>query len=302
MYRVKRQIHWEKAIEQGLTGKNVTIAVLDTGIALHPDFDTRIIAYKDFIHHQNRIYDDAAHGTHVSGIIAGSGLLSGGKYCGIAPGAKLVVGKILDEKGNGSIQNMIDGVNWVIENKEKYDIRILNISIGTDQEDESVIRSIVNCVERAWNAGIVVITAAGNKGPEPMSISPIGASNMVITVGCHDGGYFGNKENLCENYSGRGPTRYAVKKPDIVAPGTEIISCNGEFTRIRNQYFNAYSVKSGTSMATPIVAGACALYLEKYPKISNEDMKRHIIFSAKDLQEKWSKQGWGMLDIEKLLM
>lgn len=302
MYRVKKQIHWEKAIEQGLTGKNVTIAVLDTGIALHPDFDNRIIAFKDFIHHQNRIYDDAAHGTHVCGIIAGSGLLSNGKYCGMAPGANLVVGKILDENGNGSIQNMIDGVNWVLENKERYHIRILNISIGTDQEDESIISSIIKCVEKAWSAGIVVITAAGNKGPEPMSISPIGASNMVITVGCHDGGYFGNKENLCENYSGRGPTKYAVKKPDIVAPGTEIISCNGEFKKIRGQYFNAYSAKSGTSMATPIVTGACALYFEKYPAISNEDMKRHIIFSAKDMKEKWSKQGWGMLDIEKLLM
>ncbi len=300
MYRVKKQIHWEKAIEQGLTGKNVTVAVLDTGIALHPDFDNRIIAYKDFIHHQNRIYDDAAHGTHVCGIIAGSGLLSNGKYCGIAPGAKLVVGKILDEKGNGSIQNMIEGVNWILENKEKYNIRILNISIGTDQEDEDVIHSIIKCVEKAWMSGLVVITAAGNKGPHPMSISPIGASNMVITVGCHDGGYFGNKENLCENYSGRGPTKYAVKKPDIVAPGTEIISCNGEFKMIRNQYFNAYSSKSGTSMATPIVTGACALYLEKYPTSSNEDVKRHIIFSAKDMNENWSKQGWGMLDIEKL--
>lgn len=301
MYRVKKQLHWEKAIEQGITGQNVTIAVLDTGIATHPDFNNRILAFRDFVNKKKNRYDDSNHGTHVSGILAGNGMLSGGRYCGIAPLANLVVGKILDEKGNGTIEYMQEGIQWIIENREKYQIRILNISIGTDLADEMAIKTIMNCIESAWKAGIIVVTAAGNKGPKPMSISPIGASDMVITVGCHDGGYFGEKNNLCENYSGRGPTQYALKKPDIVAPGTEIISCNANIRKIHGQYSNAYVAKSGTSMATPIVAGACALYLQKYPNAQNEEVKRRMLYSATDMKENWTKQGWGMLDIEKLL-
>lgn len=301
MYRVKKQLHWEAAVEQGLMGRNITIAVLDTGISSHPDFEKRILAFKDFVHDRKRNYDDSSHGTHVCGIIAGNGLLSQGKYCGIAPMANLVVGKILDQDGNGTVEGMNRAISWIIENRELYRIRILNISIGTEIEDEITTKSIMSCVERAWKAGLIVVTAAGNKGPELMTISPIGASSRVITVGCHDGGYFGNRDGLCENYSGRGPTKFSFKKPDIVAPGTEIISCNGKVRKIHNMYRNPYTAKSGTSMATPIVAGACALYLEKYPKATNEEVKQRIIYSAKDMNENWTKQGWGMLDIAKLI-
>ncbi|MDD2972405.1 MAG: S8 family peptidase [Lachnospiraceae bacterium] len=301
MYRVKNQLNWQEALEQGLTGRNITIAVLDTGIAAHPDFNGRIIAFKDFIHNKGKYYDDSSHGTHVCGIIAGNGSLSEGKFCGIAPMANLVVGKILDENGNGTIESMDRAIRWLIENRQVYHIRILNISIGTQMEDEATTKAIMECVEKAWNAGIIVVTAAGNGGPKLMSISSIGVSNKVLTVGCHDGGFFGTREDLCENYSGRGPTRFSLKKPDVVAPGTDIISCNGKIRKVRNTYQNPYVAKSGTSMATPIVSGACALYLEKYPSAGNDEVKQRIIYSARDMNENWTKQGWGMLDIQKLL-
>jgi len=301
LYRVKKQLHWETAIKQGLTGRDITIATLDTGIVSHPDFKGRIIAFKDFIHSRTKNYDDSSHGTHVCGIMAGSGLLSEGKLCGIAPMANLVVGKILDEKGNGTIESMDAAISWLIDNQKVYNIRILNISIGTEMEDDVAARAITLCVEKAWNAGMIVVTAAGNGGPKLMSISCIGASNKVITVGCHEGGYFGTREDLCENYSGRGPTQFALKKPDIVAPGTDIISCNGNIKKIRQIYKNPYISKSGTSMATPIVSGACALYLEKYPSATNDEVKQRIIYSAKDMNENWTKQGWGMLDIQKFI-
>ncbi len=115
----------------------------------------------------------------------------------------------------------------------------------------------------------------------------------MITVGCHEGGYFGNRRGLCENYSGRGDANDSIRKPDIVAPGTDIMSCNNRG--------NGYVKKSGTSMATPIVSGAAALLLQKYPYMNNEQVKRKMVYSAVDLGDFWNKQGWGMLDIQSLL-
>lgn len=242
------------------------------------------------------------HLTHVAGCIGGSGKASGGAYCGICPFCRFMIGKVLDENGDGNIEDMRNGVEWVIQNREKYRVRVLNISIGIGHiENKEKMRELIEAVDRAWDSGIVVVCAAGNMGPEPMTISPLGASKKVITVGCHDGGYFSGKSSLCENYSGRGPSPYAVKKPDVVAPGTDILSCNVACRVTFRGYRNAYIAKSGTSMATPIVAGAAALLLQKYPELSNEQVKRKINFSATDLRESWTKQGWGMINIKKLL-
>lgn len=303
MYRVKKQINWEDALIQGITGDKVTVAVLDTGISAHPDFDSRLLAFKDFINDRKHFYDDSSHGTHVCGILAGNGYASSGKFCGIAPGANLVVGKILDSNGEGSVQDMIEGIKWVLDIREKYKVRILNISVGSELKENSTIEiQLTKYIDKAWEEGLVVVTAAGNQGPMPMTLSPIGVSNQVITVGCNEGGYFGkNRTNLCENYSGRGPSKYALKKPDIVAPGTDIISCNAACYKHFQKYENAYTKKSGTSMSTPILSGACALAIQKYQNYTNEDIKRKIIYSAVDLNENWSKQGWGMVDIGRLL-
>ena len=149
--------------------------------------------------------------------------------------------------------------------------------------------------------GLIVVCAAGNGGPDPMTISPLGARRKVITVGCHEGGYFGNQAYLCENYSGRGPSPYDMKKPDVVAPGTDIVSCNAFWERRGRSYRRAYTSKSGTSMATPIISGALALLLQKYPYYNNESAKRKLQSTAKDLNEPWSKQGYGMVQINSLL-
>ena len=172
--------------------------------------------------------------------------------------------------------------------------------MGENTEKERMER-LVGMVNEAWNRGLVVVCAAGNMGPKPMTISPLGASRQVITVGCHEGGYFGNREHLCENYSSRGPSPYAMKKPDVVAPGTDIISCNAGIEK-RGRYFrNAYIQKSGTSMATPIVSGGIALLLQKYPYYTNEQAKQKLLYTSRDLKEPWNKQGWGMIQIDRLL-
>lgn len=300
--RVRMQIECTDDLLPGNKRAPVGIAVLDTGIANHPDFKSRIIDFYDFINKKQYIYDDSGHGTHVAGCIGGDGRMSGGKYRGIHPKCNFVVGKVLNEYGEGSLKDMISGLEWVFGRAEKYNIRVVNISVGvTDTEEKELFKTMLELVEEAWRRNILIVCAAGNKGPKPMTISPLGIGNHVISVGCHDGDYFKNKEGTCEIYSGRGPTPFAIKKPDLVAPGTDIISCNAGFRAGNRRNPIPYIKKSGTSMSTPIVAGAAALLIQKNGNMECEEIKRRLVYSAVDLKEPWTKQGWGMLNVKRLL-
>lgn len=301
MYRVKKQIGLTKELQTAACstgGKQlpVGVAVLDTGISPHPDFEDRIFAFHDFVNHRQGMYDDGGHGTHVAGCIGGCGRLSRGVYCGMHPRCRLIAGKVLDGKGEGKISHMLEALDWILCYHQEWNIRIVNISIGLGTPAGSAkTQELLQRMEEVWSRGLILVCAAGNAGPEPMTISLLGAGKNVITVGCNEGGYFGNACNLCENHSGRGPTIYAMKKPDVVAPGTRIISCNSNFRRM------PYVARSGTSMATPVVAGGLALLLQKEPSLTNEEAKQKLLHTAKDLGEPWNKQGWGMIQMENLL-
>ena len=298
MLRVRKQVY----CGDRYTGKDITVAVLDTGISRHPDFGSRILGFTDFVNGRVGLYDDDTHGTHVTGILAGDGSLSGGKYRGLAPQCSLVIGKVLNSNGDGTIEHMLKGIEWILRKKRIWNIRILNISIGLGLDLRSSQRErLLSCVEEAWVQGLVVVAAAGNAGPMPGTMSPIGNSKKIITVGCHEGGYFGERNTLCEHYSGREAEGSELRKPDIVAPGTDIVSCNGHVRRTLYGWQNGYAAKSGTSMSTPIVSGAAALCLEKSPDALNSEVKRRMIYTATDLKEPWFKQGWGMLNIERML-
>lgn len=302
MHRVRKQIGLTDRLLYACGGVGVTVAVLDTGIGNHPDFGGRILAFRDFLHGQHTNYDDSGHGTHVAGCIAGDGYASNGKHKGMAPSSRLLIGKVLDQQGDGNIEEMINGIEWVLENKARYQIRILNISIGmSDNTGKERMNRLLRAVDEAWCEGLIVVCAAGNTGPKLMTLSPIGAIQKVITVGCNEGGFFGNHKHLCEHYSGRGPSPYAIKKPDIVAPGTDIISCNLNIEKRGNKYRNAYIAKSGTSMSTPIVSGALALLLQKHPYYTNEQAKCELLDSTTDLKQPWSKQGNGLLHVARML-
>ncbi len=302
MQRVRKQIGCEAEQAKKYSGKNITVAVLDTGIVFHPDFADRIIAFKDFVRHRNGPYDDAGHGTHVAGCIGGSGLLSGGKYRGIAPDCRLVIGKVLDREGGGDTYMMLEALQWILEQRDKLNIRILNISVGFEEQVNLLkIRKLLSALEEVWKAGILIVVAAGNKGPAPGSISPLGMGRNVLTVGCHDGDYHGGGVPLCAQYSGRGPSALVMKKPDLVAPGTNIMATCAAVRKRGVTYEYAYVAKSGTSFAAPLVSGAAALLLEKNPRQTAEEVKRRLCYSARDLKEPWSKQGWGMLNIKNLL-
>lgn len=285
MNRVREVLHATELHRAGITGRGITAAVLDTGISRHPDYSERIVAFRDFVGGKRQCYDDASHGTHVAGILGGNGKSSGGRYCGIAPGCRIISGKVLDGFGAGEVENLIGAIEWVIDRRKEYQIRILNISAGTtkteaDRQAEQLIRS----VERAWDAGLVVIVAAGNLGPRPESITIPGNSRKVITVGAFD------------HYSGCGPTSECICKPELVAPGTRIVSCYSRFRR--GMY---YTRKSGTSMAAPAVAGAVALLLEGEPYLTNVEVKMRLKESAVDTGMPKNCQGWGMPDLRRLL-
>ena len=302
MDRVKKQLRCSDRLQWQVATEKVTVAVLDTGIKAHPDFDDRIIAFGDFVNGRQTMYDDSGHGTHVAGCIGGSGRLSVGRFSGIAPTCRLCVGKVLDEKGEGSIETLYRGLLWVLENRLRYRIRVLNISVGIGESGtKEKMKELTDLLESVCDQGVVVVCAAGNNGPAEGTLSPLGESSSVITVGCNEDGFFGARKDLCENYSGRGGEDLLYRKPDLVAPGTDVVSCNANCYRDkRGVYRNAYIKKSGTSMATPIVSGAAALFLQKFPDCSGKQVKRRMIYSARDLGEEWNKQGWGMPDLEKM--
>ncbi|MGN0243207.1 MAG: S8 family peptidase [Lachnospiraceae bacterium] len=281
-----------------LTGSTVGVAVLDTGIYPHIDFlryGNRIIAFQDFVNHMEQPYDDNGHGTHVAGIIASNGIHDR-HTIGIAPGAKLIICKVLDRNGNGKVDAVLSALEWIKRNHKKYNIRIVNISVGTPAkgvEDENSI--LVRKVNEIWDCGLVVVVAAGNYGPKSMSVTTPGISRKVITVGSYDKEMYKVGQNSSSvTFSGTGPTVSCIRKPDLVAPGADIYSCLNAP--------NAHGKKSGTSMSTPMVSGAVALLLEDQPHLSNRLVKLRLRDSCRDMGLLRNQQGWGMLDVERLLL
>lgn len=289
MDKVKKAVTYcQNAAKNELyTGKGVGVAILDTGACMHLDFGSRILAFRDYVRGRTMPYDDNGHGTHVAGIIGGNGRASRGRYCGIAPGCGLIPIKVLDEKGNGKKESVIYAMDWIEKNREKYNIRIVNISVGSTTQGEN--QDLIEAVEHIWDIGLVVVAAAGNLGPKRGSITAPGCSRKVITVGASD--------MVMENQgiSGRGPTRECISKPDIVAPGNGIISC------AYKAGVSSYAAKSGTSMSTPVVAGGIALLLEKEPGLTNLEIKKRLRDTAKDLGYAHNLQGWGFFHLPSFL-
>lgn len=270
------------------TGKGIGVCILDTGIYEHIDFTGRIWAFYDFLAFKRRPYDDNGHGTHVAGLVAGDGTASMGKYRGAAPGCGIIALKVLDRYGNGSQDDVLRALRWIREYRQQYRIRVVNISVGTTCNSKRNHARLLESVEQLWDEGVVVVTAAGNQGPRPGSITAPGSSKKVITVGSSD---------LLEGrsaISGRGPTEECVCKPDIVAPGNKIMSC------VPGKPYS-YGVKSGTSMSTPLVTGAIACALEKNPALTNTDIKTMLMNSAEDMGLPQNLQGWGKFNRRKFL-
>ncbi len=193
---------------------------------------------------------------------------------------------------------MLDGIEWILKQKERLGIRIVNISVGTTGKHQGEQSELVQAVNALWDAGLTVCTAAGNEGGNGRCITSPGISRKAVTVGsCDDLFMIDESGRRYEHYSGKGPTEACICKPEIVAPGTGIISTNIK----RKASDSFYTVKSGTSMSTPIVTGALALLAEKFPEMTNTNMKLRLRESAVNLNLPANHQGWGRISIGRLM-
>lgn len=285
--------HLSHIYSRGITGKGVAVAVLDTGIYEHEDFriaGNRICCFRDFVNGKEQPYDDNGHGTHVSGIIASGGFTPERGRIGIAPEASIAALKVLDHRGSGEISTMLRAIDWLLSSYQRYGIRIVNISVGMPVKNRENTQQdvLVQKVEELWNAGLVVVVAAGNEGPAQYTVTSPGVSRKVITVGALEDvkkrGY-GRRGR----YSGCGPVPgTCVRKPDVVAPASAVLSCDN--------YGRAYKRRSGTSMATPVVSGVIALLLSSQPWLTNLDVKIRLMETGIDCKIPKNQQGWGMIN------
>ncbi|MDT8859758.1 S8 family peptidase [Alkalihalobacillus sp. MEB130] len=273
--------------ERVLTGRGVTVAVLDTGIHPHQDLSGRIVDFVDFINQRSEPYDDNGHGTHCAGDAVGNGAASNGMYMGPAPEANVVGVKVLNKVGSGSLETVMQGVQWCIDYNNRnpnQPIHVINLSLGAPAQQYEHVSDdpMVRIVEQAWERGIVVCVAAGNSGPDPYTIASPGVSERVITVGAlDDRDTVDRSDDVVANFSSRGPTIYGSQSPDILAPGVNIVSLRSprsyldklqKGSRINTDYF----VLSGTSMATPICAGIVAQMLQQHPDLTPEEVKQRL--------------------------
>ena len=187
MNNVYRKVRCHYAEKNRICGSKMAAVILDTGIFPHIDFGNRIKEFVDLVNGRVSLYDDNSHGTHVAGILAGSGRASAGKFKGIAPEADIIMIKVLDHMGNGETTSVIKGFEWIKKNRDKYNIKVVNISVGTLPKAGNNEKSILlNGVDELWDLGINVVAAAGNAGPEPGTITTPGISKKIITVGASD--------------------------------------------------------------------------------------------------------------------
>lgn len=292
MNNVRKILNIDKIHDKGIKGKGVTIAIIDTGINEHRDLSGRIIGFCDFISDKKGFYDDNGHGTHIAGICGGDGNAGYGKYRGICPEANIVSLKVLDSQGKGKEEDVIKASEWILRNRTRYGIDIVNISFGTSVNDNK--NAMIKAVEKMWDMGIVVVAAAGNNGPDAGTITSPGISGKIITVGGLD-----DKRKVIidgkyvNEYSGVGDWKKGIKKPEIIAPATMIRSCknNGK----------GYVTKSGTSMAAPIVSGCIGLMLCKNPSIENVDIKDIFRKTCIDRGLGLDRQGYGLINPYEIL-
>ncbi|MBQ7528972.1 S8 family peptidase [bacterium] len=281
----------DKLHEQGITGKGVTVCVIDTGIAPHADFEGRIVGFKDMVNGKTEPYDDQGHGTHCAGICAGSGKTSEGKFTGVAPEANLVGVKVLDRNGSGAFSNVIKGIQWAVEHKDEFSIDVISMSLGGYITQSYKDDPVVQAVEAANAAGVSCVIAAGNEGPSSGTIGSPGNAPSAITVGAlDDKGTPEREDDTIAYFSSRGPSRIdKSEKPDILAPGVNITAASHRG--------NGYVTMSGTSMATPFAAGVDALMHQVKPDISPAETKEIMMKFADKLEglDKF-QQGKGVID------
>ena len=316
-------------------GTGIGIAVLDSGIdpghtafTVESGSASRIAYSKDFTG-ENRTDDPYGHGTHAASIAAGNGQVSNGAYRGIAPNAKLVNLRVLNSQGKGTVSQLLAAIDWIKSNRTTYNIRVVNMSLGTAAVDSYTADPLCLAVRGLVNAGVVVVAAAGNEGKDGSGnkiygqIHSPGIDPSVVTVGAANTfGTDARNDDAVATYSSRGPTRsfwtdsYGTKhhdnlvKPDVVAPGNKIIDAQAPGNQLvqQNPTLDAnvsgstareQMYLSGTSMATPVVSGAAALLIQANPSLTPNLVKALLMYTAQQLPGfNTFEQGAGEVNLE----
>jgi serine protease AprX len=284
--------------KRGVTGRGVTVAVLDTGVAPNlPDLAGRLVQVTDDLTGQSApcknlsgeldCSDRYGHGTFIAGLVAGNGASSGGKWKGVAPEASILSVKAAGADGSADVSNILAAIQWVVSFKDRYNIGVLNLSLGTDSTQDWRVDPLNYAVERAWAAGMTVVVAASNNGPAPKTITKPADDPWVITVGATDDrGTAALGDDQLPDFSGRGPTAQGLAKPDLVAPGAHVISLRAPGSTIDTQFpwyvDGSYRRGSGTSMATGVVSGVVALMLQANPGFTPDRVKYALTATARD--------------------
>ncbi|MFD4765751.1 S8 family peptidase [Streptomyces niveus] len=275
--------------KSGLRGERVKVAVLDTGAdQTHPDLAGRIAAAEDFSGSSGTA-DGFGHGTHVASIVGGSGKASGGTRQGVAPAAELMIGKVLGDDGFGSESQVIAGMEWAAAKGAE----VVNMSLGSDAPSDGTDPMSLAVNELSESSGALFVVAAGNSGPGTGTIGSPGAADAALTVGAVD------RDDSLAEFSSRGPRpgNEAVK-PDVTAPGVGIVAARATGTGMGDPVDDGYTAASGTSMATPHVAGAAALLAQRHPDWSAAQLKNALVSTARTIAgQQVTEQGGGRIDL-----
>ncbi|MGW1543408.1 S8 family serine peptidase [Streptomyces sp. NPDC002309] len=283
------QIGAPEVWKSGYTGKGVKVAVLDTGVdAGHPDLSGKITGDRNFTADESSA-DGHGHGTHVASTIAGSGAGSGGGHKGVAPDAELLIGKVLDHEGSGQSSWVLAGMEWAARSGAD----IVNMSLGGPPEADDPLAAALD--QLTEETGTLFVVAAGNSGPGDGTVGSPGIADRALTVGAVD------REDALASFSSRGPVgdAYSVK-PEITAPGVGIVAARAQGTSMGSPVGDLYTAASGTSMATPHVAGAAALLAQQHPDWTPGRIKDALVSTATSVQgTSVDAQGSGRIDVAR---
>ncbi|MGV9701499.1 S8 family serine peptidase [Streptomyces sp. NPDC003483] len=281
------QIGAPEAWNAGGTGAGVRVAVLDSGAdTTHPDLAGRIVGSRSFVAGED-IVDHNGHGTHTASTVAGTGAASGGKERGVAPGADLLVGKVLGDSGSGPISGIIAGMEWAARTEHA---KVVNMSLGTPawHTQDDPLSQAVNRLSA--ETGALFVIAAGNAGNSPYNVSAPGTADAALTVGAVDG------SDRLADFSSAGPRMNDdALKPDLTAPGVDVLAARSQQMSYGEGYYRS---DSGTSMAAPHVAGAAVLLAQKHPTWTGQRIK-DALMSTSVLTPDYSpyQAGAGRLDV-----
>jgi serine protease AprX len=280
-----QEVNAPRVWQQGGSGRGVTVAVLDSGVAADPDLGNRVVASVSFAGVRDASRPDVGgHGTHIAGTIAGDGTRAAGQFVGMAPRANVVDVAVLDQNGNGRLSSVLRGMEWVLAHQAQFNIRIVNMSFGAPAQGSYKTDPVAAGAEILWKHGVVVVAATGNGGPTSGTVETPAVDPYVVSVGSTDDqGTLSLPYESLAWFSAWGQPADSTAKPDLVGPGRRVASIRvpGSTldTRLPDHVVNAnngatYFRLTGTSMATAVVSGAAALVLERQPALTPDQVKK----------------------------